>query len=148
MKFSTRSRYGLRFMIELAARSNNEKPVYLREISSLQDISEKYLSKLVLSLKAAGLVTSERGTSGGYKLGRLASEISVLDIVEALDGSIFPVECSKSPSICNRYNICHAKDIWCELGNVMKKFLSSKKLDKLGKMATSLKDYNDNMYYI
>ncbi len=148
MKFSTRSRYGLRFMTELAAREGCGRPVFLKEISSAQGISEKYLSKLVIPLKAAGLVVSERGANGGYRLGRQAVDIAALDIVKALEGDIAPVDCVKPGEKCVRAGVCPAKDMWMELDGVISGFLASKTLDVLAKKTIELREAESGMYYI
>ncbi len=137
MKFSTRSRYGLRFMIELATRSYCGRHILLREVSLSQDIPEKYLSKLVLPLKAAGLIISARGAKGGYILGKDAKDITAYDIIKVLESDIAPVDCVNTQN-CNRYKVCTAKDFWSELNEVVINFLKSKNLKLL----------NDNMYYI
>ena len=85
MKLSTKGRYGLRALIDLALYSENET-VSIASISARQNISESYLEQLIAKLRKAGLVTSVRGAGGGYKLALPASEISVGDILRALEG--------------------------------------------------------------
>ena len=92
MKLSTKGRYGLRAMIDLAAHMD-EETVSLNSIAKRQNISESYLEQLAASLKKAGLVVSSRGAQGGYKLGRAASEISVGDVLRACEGSTDAVSC-------------------------------------------------------
>ena len=84
MKLSTKGRYGLRALIDLALYSENET-VSIASISARQNISESYLEQLIAKLRKAGLVTSVRGAGGGYKLAKPASEISVGDILRALE---------------------------------------------------------------
>ena len=86
MKLSTKGRYGLRAMIDLASHMD-EETVSLSSIARRECISESYLEQLASSLKKAGLVTSSRGAQGGYRLGRDASEISVGDVLRACEGS-------------------------------------------------------------
>ena len=86
MKLSTKGRYGLRALIDLALYSENET-VSIASISARQNISESYLEQLIAKLRKAGLVTSVRGAGGGYKLAKPASEISVGDILRALEES-------------------------------------------------------------
>ena len=93
MKLSTKGRYGLRAMIDLARYSENE-PVSISSIAARQDISERYLEQLVGLLKKAGLVRSIRGATGGYVLARNSGEISVGDVLRALEGSLEPVKCA------------------------------------------------------
>ncbi|KKR04429.1 MAG: Rrf2 family protein [Candidatus Uhrbacteria bacterium GW2011_GWF2_39_13] len=114
MKLSTRSRYGLRLMFELALHFGKGS-VFLKDIAKKQDISEKYLSKLIIPLKAAKLVNSARGAHGGYTIAREPSLITVREIVEVLEGDISPVECVKNSGVCKRASTCPTRDIWCSL---------------------------------
>ena len=93
MKLSTKGRYGLRAMIDLARYSEVE-PVSINSIAARQNISERYLEQLVALLRKAGLVKSIRGATGGYILAKDAAEISVGDILRALEGSLEPVKCA------------------------------------------------------
>lgn len=135
-------------MMELAARDGCGKPVLLKEISSAQDISEKYLSKLVIPLKTAGLIVSERGANGGYRLGRKAADIALLDIIKVLEGDITPVDCIKPNEKCARMEICPARDLWKELDEVVISFLAKKTLDTLAQKTRELRDTTNGMYYI
>ena len=89
MLISTRSRYGLKLMYELALR-HGAQPVFLKDIASAHSISEKYLSKLVIPLRGAGLVSSFRGAHGGYALAREPRAITVREIVQVLEGKLSP----------------------------------------------------------
>ena len=93
MKLSTKGRYGLRALIDLAQYSA-EAPVSITSISARQDLSERYLEQLMSMLKKAGLVRSVRGAGGGYVLAKDMAEISVGDVLRALEGSLEPVECA------------------------------------------------------
>ena len=93
MKLSTKGRYGLRAMIDLARYSGKE-PVTIGSIAARQNISERYLEQIVALLKKNGLVKSIRGASGGYVLSREMKDISVGDILRALEGSLEPVKCA------------------------------------------------------
>ena len=93
MKLSTKGRYGLRALIDLAQYSE-EEPVSITSISNRQGISERYLEQLMAKLKKAEIVKSIRGAGGGYILGKDMHEISVGDVLRALEGSLDPVECS------------------------------------------------------
>jgi Rrf2 family protein len=92
MLFSTKAEYGVRLMVELG-RSEGSGPVALSAIAEAEMLPLSYLEHLVAKLRAAGLVTSTRGAHGGYALGRPASEIDMLDVVQALEGPIAPMEC-------------------------------------------------------
>ncbi len=113
MKISTRGRYGLRAMLELAA-SDPKKPLSIQMIAQRQDISDKYLEHIFQLLRNAGLVKSIRGAHGGYVLGRKPDSITVGQILRAIEGSLSPVECiSTSPAEeCDRIENCTARHIW------------------------------------
>jgi Rrf2 family protein len=116
MKLSTRSRYGVRLMIALA-RNNSDKPIFLKDIAASEAISEKYLSLIVIPLRAAGLIHSIRGARGGYTLARDARKITLRQIMEALEGETCLVNCVKQVSACDRVAVCPTRDIWALLGN-------------------------------
>lgn len=130
MKISTRSRYGLRFMYELAHRYK-EGPVLLKEIAKRQDISEKYLSKLVIPLKGAGLINAYRGAHGGYSLAGDPEKTTVKQIVDALEGNTCPVECVKNPSVCTHYEVCPTWKVWNGLDKTISDYLGSISLETM-----------------
>ncbi len=103
MMISTKGRYGLRLMLDLAT-EGSERPVPVKEISKRQNISEKYLEQIISPLSKAGLVKSIRGAQGGYVLTRPATEITAGDILRAAEGTIAPVECCESG--CDRSDGC------------------------------------------
>jgi len=115
MKVSTRTRYGLRLMVCLAEYYGNG-PVLLKDIAKRQDISEKYLSLIVIPLRAASLIQSTRGARGGYTLARNPGLITVADIVDVLEGEPCLVDCVKNPARCSRVPICPTRDVWSVLG--------------------------------
>lgn len=124
MKVSTRSRYGLRLMLELGIQSGRG-PTLLKEISRSQEISEKYLSQIILPLKAAGLVKSFRGAKGGYVLAREPAAICVREIVEVLEGSLTPVECVDQPAGCRRSSTCVTLGVWRTVGKAIQDSLDA-----------------------
>ena len=113
MKLSTKGRYGLRAIIDLARYSEKE-PVSISSIAARQDISERYLEQLVGLLRKAGLVKSIRGASGGYVLAKDVDKISVGDILRALEGSLEPVECAAfhGSDSCEAAGGCVTKYVW------------------------------------
>jgi Rrf2 family cysteine metabolism transcriptional repressor len=147
MKLSTRSRYGVRLMFELALNYGKE-PVLLRNIAKNQEISEKYLSKLIIPLKAAGFVNSLRGAHGGYILAKEPVKISIKEIVEVLEGDISPVECVKNPSLCKRVSICPTRDVWCKLNNEISETLKNISLEDIVKNSKSKEDEHSLTYCI
>ena len=139
MKLSTRGRYSTRLMLELALRYN-ESPIFLKDISASQDISLKYLSQLIIPLKIAGLVKSTRGAHGGYKLGKSPSDISLREIVEAVEGPINLVECIKEPDLCYRSPECITRIVWSEINQDIYLKLQSISLEQMLKKRQAIQD--------
>ncbi|MCD8248430.1 MAG: Rrf2 family transcriptional regulator [Lachnospiraceae bacterium] len=113
MKLSTKGRYGLRAMVDLALYAE-DGPVSIAAIAARQHISESYLEQLIAKLRRAGLVCSLRGAAGGYVPGRPAEEISVGDVLRALEGSLDPVDCPGlwEESGCEGSDVCVTKYVW------------------------------------
>lgn len=114
MKLSTKGRYGLRAVLELAVRTD-EETIALSQIAEHQGISMNYLEQLIAKLKKAGIVQGIRGAQGGYRLAKPAKEISVGNILRALEGDLNPVDCSeinKGDSICSNAEVCVTKYVW------------------------------------
>lgn len=130
MKLSTRSRYGLRLLVELAM-APPETTMFLGDIAKQQDISEKYLSKLVIPLRGARLIISRRGANGGYMLARDPREITLKEIVEALEGELFPLDCVKDPEVCTRTPQCASHDVWVDLNRAISEYLEGISLESI-----------------
>ena len=130
MKLSTRSRYGVRMMFELAL-SYGKGPMLLKEIGKRQEISEKYLSNLIIPLKGAGLVNSLRGAHGGYTLSRDPREITLLEIVSIMEGEIGITDCIGPPEICQKEELCPARKVWSGLNRVIQEYLKGITLEDL-----------------
>jgi Rrf2 family transcriptional regulator, cysteine metabolism repressor len=130
MRLSTKSRYGTRAMLDVALNCH-QGPVHLRELAERQELSMKYLEQIVPSLKTAGLLKSIRGANGGYMLAKDPTKISLLDIVEALEGAIIPVECVGDPDLCSRASECAVHDVWKAFQLKMRDVLSSQTLNDL-----------------
>ena len=122
MKLSTRGRYGVRLMLELALHYG-EGPVLLKDIAERQGISEKYLWQLINPLKTTGLVNSLRGAHGGYVLGKAPEAISLKAILQILEGSLCLVDCVDNPALCERSLLCISRDIWGEASKNMQQTL-------------------------
>jgi Rrf2 family cysteine metabolism transcriptional repressor len=132
MKLSTKGRYGLRAMLDLA--SNAEKgPSTIHAIAKRQEISERYLEQLLIPLKQSGLVKSVRGSQGGYLLGRAPQEISVGDILRVLEGPLSPVDCvsEQNPDDCKRADKCVTRTIWTKVRDCIAEVLDSYSLQDL-----------------
>jgi Rrf2 family protein len=134
MKLSTRARYGVRLMFELALNSSKGS-VYLKDIAREENISEKYLSLIIIPLKAAGLVNSTRGAYGGYTLAKSPSDISLKEIVNILEGGTCLVDCVKDPSVCSRSDTCVSRDLWTILSDKISQTLGSYSLEDLVRMS-------------
>ena len=128
MKLSTRARYGMRVMLTLAVHYGRG-PIYLKDIAEAEEISEKYLSLLVIPLMQAGLIHSIRGAYGGYSLAKDPSQINLGEIVEVLEGDSI-VDCLKNPSACPRVAGCKSRDIWAYLGEKISEALRSITLEQ------------------
>ena len=136
MKLSTKGKYGLRAMIDLARYSEKE-PVSIGSVAVRQGISERYLEQLVALLKKAGLVKSIRGASGGY-----ASEISVGDILRALEGSLEPVKCAAFDTTtgegCMASDGCVTKYVWQKINDSINDTVNQIMLDELIRESKSI----------
>jgi len=124
MKVSTRGRYGIRAVLELALRQN-EMPVSLKDIASSQKISLQYLEHLITPLINGGIIKSSRGAKGGISLTRHPSEIKLIDIIRLLEGPVSPVECVQSPECCVRSGYCAVRDIWLDIKKAVDNVLES-----------------------
>ena len=144
MRISTRSRYGLRLMVEIAL-SYGKGPILLKEISRNIDVSEKYLSQIIMPLKGKGLINTFGGAHSGYILSRPPSEIRLKEIVEILEGDLSLIDCVNNPSTCDKVSTCVTRDIWTKMGEKISEVLSSYTLEDLVKMCRERK--NDRLMY-
>ncbi|MCX6091129.1 MAG: Rrf2 family transcriptional regulator [Candidatus Atribacteria bacterium] len=130
MKISTRVRYGLRLLVDLAEHTG-VKPVKLREVSERQEISLNYLRQLIMPLEANGMVRSIRGNRGGYVLGKSPEQVSLLEVMNLLDGPVDLVDCVKEKKLCGMADTCPTRSVWIELSQNMETTLSRKTLKDL-----------------
>lgn len=132
MRISTRGRYGLRALVDLAL-NNPTEVTALRSIAENQQISEAYLEQVFANLRKTGLVIAIRGAQGGYKLGRPADQISVSEILKSLEGPLAPVHCVGIAPIqqCEREDYCITRSFWEELNKVINDFLEATTLQDL-----------------
>jgi Rrf2 family cysteine metabolism transcriptional repressor len=130
MRLSTKGRYAVRAMLDLALQPG-EAPILIRDISQRQEISELYLEQLFTRLKAAGLLRSIRGPKGGFLLSRHPSQIRVIDIVEAMEGTTALVECVDDADFCSRAGLCVARQLWTEVKEAVDRVLESLTLQDL-----------------
>ncbi len=147
MKFNTKTRYGLRTMIELAMQEG--KGVFQKEISERQEISFKYLDRIIASLKAAGLILKREGRMSGYKLSRDPGKISVYDIYRAFEHDLAIVDCMNGEGQCGREQYCASKAFWSGLNDMMAGYMESVSLKELARQQEELNEYKaPSMYYI
>lgn len=119
MKISTRGRYALRLMLELAM-AKPEEHVTIKNIAARQEISEKYLEQIITVLSRAGYVKSARGAQGGYRLAKPAGDYTVGMILRAIEGSLVPVACMEDePNQCPRSAACVTLDIWKQINDAV-----------------------------
>jgi Rrf2 family cysteine metabolism transcriptional repressor len=130
MRLSTRGRYGLRTLLDLAVHQD-EGPVLLKDIARRQEFSLPYLEHLIAPLVAGGVVGTTRGARGGVLLLKPPAEVKLAEAVQLLEGSIAPVDCVNNPALCHRSAFCVTRDIWVEMNEAMNRFLGSMTLQDL-----------------
>ena len=132
MLVSTRGRYGLRSMVDIAINATGG-PVPLRAIAERQGISESYLEQVFALLRKAGLVNAIRGSYGGYVLSKPPEDITVGEIILALEGPLVSVNCvtEGEEAACDKKDTCHTQFFWKKLSDQIKEVLSSTTLQDL-----------------
>lgn len=147
MKISTRGRYGIRLLLDLASHEGKE-PIPLRDIARRQHISLSYIEQLVTPLIAAGLVKSTRGARGGIRLAKSPQEINLSDVIGLLESSISPVDCLDDPEACPHSNFCATRDVWSEMKDAMDRVLKSVTIQDLTERQKSKQQPTEAMYHI
>ena len=142
MKISTKGRYALRLMVDLAEHKDSGF-IALKDVAKRQNISKKYLEQIVPVLNGAGLLTTNRGNRGGYKLAKEPKEYTVGDILRITEGSIAPVSCLESDvNSCERKNFCQTLYVWEGLYKVVNEYLDSITVqDIVDKIGNTTVDY-------
>lgn len=130
MKISTKGRYALRVMIDLALNSNG-KYISLKDIAKRQEISSKYLEQIISLLNKAGYLEAARGNTGGYKLAKEAKEYRIGDILRATEGDLAPIYCLTEDGECDRQKSCRTYSFWKGLDDVINEYIDSKTLQDL-----------------
>lgn len=128
MKISTKGRYALRVMIELADNYNSGSFISSRDIAERQDISGKYLEQIIMLLNKAGFLETARGNMGGYKLKKNPEEYLVGDILRATEGDLAPIYCLTDEGECGRKDKCRTFEFWKGLDDVINEYVDSKTL--------------------
>ncbi len=130
MKLSTRSRYGVRAVLELGI-EYGKGPVQIKTISERQGISNKYLEQLMALLKSAGLVKSIRGPKGGYFLAKEPSKVRLDEVFKVLEGPFAVVGCIEDADYCPRYSDCVTRSLWCQVQKAIEDTLQSNTVQDL-----------------
>lgn len=134
MKISTKGRYALRLMLDLAVHNTGEN-ISLKDISSRQEISIKYLEQIVISLSRAGFVRSVRGSQGGYRLAREPKDYTVGSILRLIEGSLAPVSClDDEPNECPRAEQCATLELWKRLNDAINEVVDGMTLADLAEI--------------
>ncbi|MBI9097074.1 MAG: Rrf2 family transcriptional regulator [Spirochaetaceae bacterium] len=119
MKLSTKVRYGMRAVVEIAHSTRENKTLTISTIAESQQLSQKYLESLLVKLKKRKILQSLRGQKGGYLLNKAPGDITVYDIAEALDGEFNLVDCSEKGETCPRLGQCSTINLWTHLTNTL-----------------------------
>lgn len=130
MKISTKGRYALSIMIDLAI-NDNGKFISLKDIANRQGISNKYLEQIISKLNKAGYLETSRGNNGGYKLAKKSSEYTVGDILRATEGDLAPIICLMEDGSCNKKESCITYSFWEGLDKVINDYVDSKTLEDI-----------------
>lgn len=148
MRVSTKGRYGLRVMIELAIR-HGEGPILVQELAEAQHLPPKYLHVLLGTLRASGLVRATRGPNGGYELALFPGNISALSVVEALEGRMALSACGdeEGGGCCTRGDTCAARELWDSASNALTQILSSRNLAQLAEREQQLRRQDPADHY-
>ena len=149
MRLSTKGRYGVKAMLDLAIHSS-EGHIALKNIAERQNISEHYLEQLIAVLRKAGLVKSVRGAQGGYVLAQEPSEITVGSILRALEGSLAPVDCVVEDESydCEKSQCCVTRSVWLKVRDSINQVIDSITLEDLIEDYRKLKTDDSYMYFI
>ena len=140
MRFSTRTRYGLRFLIRLA--STQDLRLQLGVAAKEEKISSGYLEQIVRALRPLKILKAVRGVGGGYQLCKSPADIRLDDLIQALEGGISPVSCLTS--YCPRQDICTTREFWEDMDRHLRGYLHSKTLqDLVKKPRTLLTEYSE-----
>jgi Rrf2 family protein len=131
VNISMKSRYAVRALTELARREETQpgKPVRLGDIADSRDMPLQFLEQVFAALRRGGVVRSRRGAAGGYSLAHPATEISVLEVVAALDGVPSPAECTQG--LCERVDGCGAASVWIEVQQALEEVLGGTSIGDL-----------------
>jgi len=125
MKFNTKTRYGLRVVLELALNEGKERGTFQKDIAENQDVSVKYLDQIIASLKKAGLIANIGGKKSGYVLTRPATDINIYDVYAAFENDLAIIDCLLSEGECPKKGSCVLKNYWCELNESIRNSMTA-----------------------
>ena len=129
LKISAKARYGLRILLDIALHEGDETPRTTAAIAESQQISLKFASRLVIPLRQAGMIRSIRGTAGGFRLAKAPSDITLLDIVETLQGPVEILDCLGEGSACPRAAACVSRSVWDDVNTAFANALAALTLE-------------------
>lgn len=141
MKFSTKTRYGLRAMVEIA-KADHQNGILQKDISKNQKISNKYLDQIIKSLKNAYLISNVKGKKSGYRLNRNADEITVLQVHMAFEEEVAIIHCLSKKITCEMEDICQTNSFWNGLNDLIIEYFSNTTLEDLLQSRNSKKPAN------
>ena len=133
MKFNTKTRYGLRTMLELSLKENSGRGVLQKEIAENQVVSVKYLDQIIASLKAAGLIVNAGGRKSGYRLNKPSGDITIYDVYLAFDEELAIIDCLFPGRECPRNHSCVLRKFWSDLNDNIRSQMESVNLNMLAK---------------
>ena len=129
MKISAKARYGLRILLDVALHETHARPRTIKEIADAQGISEKFISRIVVPLRERGMIKSERGKLGGFRLAQAPSDITLLAVIETLQGPISLVDCVADKAGCVRSGTCVARSGWTDVNTAVRAALRGMTLE-------------------
>ena len=147
MRLTMKGDYGLRAMIDMATRYG-QGPTPSAEIARRQAIPEHFLDQVLITLRRAGLVKSQRGPQGGHMLARPPAQISMYDVLAALEGAPASLECVPQPNSCQLAPGCGMRDIWTQIDTFARDLLSATTIEQLAARHHALDQDAEAMYYI
>lgn len=146
MNISAKSKYAVRALVELA-QHNGSAPVPIGDIAAKRDIPLQFLEQLFSSLRKAGILNSHRGVRGGFSFKKLPEDVSVLDVVQILDGNIAPASCTIGAS-CDKLSRCAVHDVWTDAKSSLEEVLSAASIAELADKEIMMQEQVKEMYYI
>jgi len=145
MKLTMKGDYGLRAMLDLAA-YYGQGPIESSDIASRQYIPEQYLDQILMALRKEGLIKSVRGPKGGHLLARPPAQITMAQVMQALEGYVPPMECLPNPDFCKLSPGCALRDVWKEIDQLTQRILDSTTVEELAQKHRA--GTTETMYYI